>query len=88
VPEVGPGQTLPHAPQLLVLVFRLMHAPLHPVRPDPQHTPRLHVFCPVHLLPQLPQLLLSVCSLTHAPPHTFGVGLKQAMPQLPPEHVG
>jgi hypothetical protein len=88
VPELGPGQTLPQAPQLLGLVFKLTHEPPHPVCPEAQHTPWLQEFCRVHLFPQLPQLLLSVCSLTQAPPHRFGVGVRQAMLQVPPEHVG
>jgi hypothetical protein len=79
---------LPQAPQLVALVFSLTHAPLHPVSPAAQHTPLVQAFWPLHLAPQLPQLLLSVCSLTQAPLQRFGVGLWQAMPQTPPEHVG
>jgi hypothetical protein len=88
VPEVGPGHTLPQAPQLLALVFSLTHTPLQPVSPDAQHTPLVQAFWPVHLAPQLPQLLLSICSSTQAPLQRLGVALWQAMPQTPPEQVG
>jgi hypothetical protein len=87
VPALGAGQTLPHAPQLLVLVDVSMHTPPQLVCPAGQQSPDEQLFPAPHAFPQPPQLLLSVLVLTQAPPHKLGVEPEHVMPHEPPEHV-
>lgn len=78
-PEHVPAQALPQDPQLLVLVFRLTHAPLHTVSPLGQLVPHevpLHVALPpvgaVHATHDEPQLATDVL-LMHVPLHEWKV---------------
>lgn len=50
------GQAAPHAPQLLLSIWRLVHLPLQVMRPDAQAQVPLVQACPAaHALPQPPQ---------------------------------
>jgi hypothetical protein len=82
------GQTLPQAPQLLVLVLRSTQEPLQRVWPVGQpHTPFVQL-CPLgHKLPQAPQLVASVFrSVQVQQPHLV-VPAGQSTVQRPPAHA-
>jgi hypothetical protein len=59
---------MPHAPQLVASVIRLLHVPEQSVWPLAQaHWPALQV-CPLpHAMPHVPQLAASVIRLLHVP---------------------
>ena len=100
LPAVGPGHTLPQAPQLNGSLLVLLHVvPLQRlgvgfVHVSP-HTPKMQVVAPVpdagaeHLLPHAPQLLVSVNSLTHTPLHNVSPKGHTHNPSrhAPPVHV-
>jgi hypothetical protein len=95
-PEQVPAQALPQDPQLLVLVSRLTHAPLHTVSPLGQLVPHevpLHVALPpvgaVHATHDEPQLATDVL-LMHVPLHEWkalGHAHAPLWQVMPPEHA-
>jgi len=68
-PSSGPvhGQTLPHAPQLLMSLSVSTHWPAQGVYPGGQQAPLVHWEPLGQTWPQPPQLLVSDCVLTQPP---------------------
>ena len=70
VQRFGGLQTVPQAPQLLLLIVVSTQMPLQSVSPAGHlHWPAWHVSPPVQALPHLPQSRRLACRLTHEAPH-------------------
>ena len=81
------AHTVPHAPQLLLSVCALTHAPPHDTRPSPhEHAPATHVRPAPHALPHAPQLARSVWRSRQTPPQ-LDRPPPQTTVQAPPEHT-
>jgi hypothetical protein len=74
VQRLGALQTVPHMPQLLLLVVRSTQMPLQSEKPlGHLQVPAWHVSPPVHVVPHLPQSVVLVCRSTHAVPQALSV---------------
>jgi hypothetical protein len=79
---VPAAQTVPHPPQLVLLVAVSTHAPAQSVYPAAQvHAAAVHTSFAPHVAPHRLQLFLSFCRSTHVFPH-FVFGAEQPAEQL------